>query len=136
MSFARVCCSSTDCAKSICGCPGFGHSIPALLAGPHKAQMCVGGSARLAEALVADIREHGGEVRTGVEIRAILMRNGRAAGVELATGERIEARGIRRLRTQPAADFPRSAGRRRRAARTCASAPADSSTTCSRRSSP
>jgi len=24
--------------------PGFGHSIPALLAGKHKAQMCVGGS--------------------------------------------------------------------------------------------
>jgi phytoene dehydrogenase-like protein len=74
--------------------PGFGHSIPALLAGPHKAQMCVGGSARLAEALLADIHEHGGEVRTGVEIRAILMRDGRAAGVELATGERLEARGF------------------------------------------
>jgi phytoene dehydrogenase-like protein len=72
--------------------PGFGHSIPALLAGPHKAQMCIGGSARLAEALVADIREHGGEIRTGTGIRAILMRAGRAAGVELDTGERIEAR--------------------------------------------
>jgi phytoene dehydrogenase-like protein len=72
--------------------PGFGHSIPALLAGSHKAQMCIGGSARLAEALVADIQEHAGEVRTGVEIRAILMRDGRASGVELATGERIEAR--------------------------------------------
>jgi phytoene dehydrogenase-like protein len=72
--------------------PGFGHSIPALLAGPHKAQMCIGGSALLAEALVADIREHTGEVRTGVEIRAILTRNGRAIGVELTTGERIEAR--------------------------------------------
>lgn len=71
---------------------GFGHSIPALLAGRHKAQMCLGGSARLAEALVADIREHGGEVRTGVELRAILIRHGRAVGVELADGERIEAR--------------------------------------------
>jgi len=38
---------------------GFGHSIPALLAGRHLAQMCRGGSARLAEALVSDIREHG-----------------------------------------------------------------------------
>jgi len=73
---------------------GFGHSIPALLAGQPKAQMCIGGSARLAEALVADIREHGGEIRTGAGIRAILMRGGRAAGAELDTGERIEAKGF------------------------------------------
>jgi phytoene dehydrogenase-like protein len=72
--------------------PGFGYAIPALLAGRHKAQMCLGGAARLAEALVADIREHGGEVRTGVELRAILLRDGRAVGVELADGERIEAK--------------------------------------------
>ena len=72
--------------------PGFGHSIPALLAGAHRAQMCIGGSARLAEALVADIREHGGEVRTSVELRVILTHNGRATGVELASGERIEAK--------------------------------------------
>jgi phytoene dehydrogenase-like protein len=73
---------------------GFGHAIPALLAGRHKAQMCLGGSARLAEALVRDIREHAGEVRTGVELRAILTHDGRAAGVELTTGERIEATGF------------------------------------------
>ena len=72
--------------------PGFGHSIPALLAGAHKAQMCIGGSARLAEALVNDIRGHGGEIRTGVEIKAILTRGARASGAELSTGERIEAR--------------------------------------------
>jgi phytoene dehydrogenase-like protein len=71
---------------------GFGHSIPALLASERMAQMCVGGSARLAEALVKDIREHGGEVRTSSEPRAILIRNGRSAGVELASGDRIGAR--------------------------------------------
>ena len=71
---------------------GFGHAIPALLAGRHRAQMCLGGSARLAEALVNDIHEHGGEVRTGVEPGAILVRQGRAAGVELTNGERLEAR--------------------------------------------
>jgi phytoene dehydrogenase-like protein len=71
---------------------GFGHAIPALLAGRHKAQMCLGGSKRLADALVSDIRERGGEVRLGVELKAILTRSGRAAGVELATGERLAAR--------------------------------------------
>ncbi|MEC9007964.1 MAG: NAD(P)/FAD-dependent oxidoreductase [Planctomycetota bacterium] len=70
--------------------PGFGHSIPALLAGRHKAQMCVGGSSRLAEALVADVVEHGGEVRCGVEIDGILVERGRAIGVALANGERID----------------------------------------------
>ena len=71
---------------------GFGHSIPALLAGKHKAQMCQGGSAKLAQALVTDIREHGGEIRTGAGLKAILMRQGRAAGVELESGERITAK--------------------------------------------
>ncbi len=71
--------------------PGFGHAIPALLASPSKAQMCVGGSGNLARGLVADIAEHGGEIRCGVELRRILVRQGRAAGVELATGETITA---------------------------------------------
>src|SRR5262249_39102350 len=43
------------------------------------------------EALIADIREHGGEIRTGVEPKAILTRSGRAIGVELDDGERIAA---------------------------------------------
>jgi phytoene dehydrogenase-like protein len=73
---------------------GFGHAIPALLASRHKAQMCLGGAARLAEALLADIREHGGTVRTGAVPRAILTRRGRAIGVELANGERLEAKGF------------------------------------------
>lgn len=72
---------------------GFGHSIPALLASPRKAQMCVGGSAGLAKALVRDIEEHGGTVRTGVEIASLEMRNGRAVAVVLRDGERIEAKG-------------------------------------------
>jgi len=72
--------------------PGFGHSMAAILALRHKAQMCLGGSARLAEAMVEDIREHGGEIRTGVGLKAILTRNGRAIGVELDNGERILAK--------------------------------------------
>lgn len=71
--------------------PGFGHAIPALLAGRHKAQMCLGGSDRLAAALLADIREHGGEVRLSAEPRSLLVRGGRVVGIELRDGERIEA---------------------------------------------
>ena len=73
---------------------GFGHSIPALLASRAKAQMAVGGSASLARGLVTDITEHGGEIRCGIELRRILIRNDRASGVELATGEQIDANGF------------------------------------------
>ncbi len=73
---------------------GFGHSIPALLASRAKAQMAVGGSASLVHGLVADITQHGGGVRCGIELRRILVRNGRATGVELKTGEQIHASGF------------------------------------------
>jgi len=71
---------------------GFGHAIPALLSGRHKAQACLGGWASLARALVEDIQEHGGDVRTGATPSRILVRQERAVGVELADGERIETR--------------------------------------------
>lgn len=71
--------------------PGFGHAIPALLASPSKAQMCVGGSGNLARGLVADIAEHGGEIRCQTDLRQILVRQKRAVGVELASGEQLTA---------------------------------------------
>ena len=70
---------------------GFGHSIPALLASRHKAQMCVGGSIQLANALDSDIREHSGKIRTGCQLSAILVENGSACGIELEGGERIHS---------------------------------------------
>src|SRR5204863_9713638 len=66
---------------------GFGHSIPALLASRPMAQMAMGGSASLAQGLITDITQHGGEVRCGIELRRIAIRDGRASGVELTTGE-------------------------------------------------
>jgi phytoene dehydrogenase-like protein len=89
---------------------GFGHSIPAMLAGRHLAQMCRGGSARLAQALVSDIREHGGEVLTGVELRRILCRSGKAAGVELAGGEIITGKAFVASGLNPQQTFTRLLG--------------------------
>jgi phytoene dehydrogenase-like protein len=52
----------------------------------------VGGSGKLTESLVRCIESHGGEVRCSAEVAKILTRDGRATGVQLADGERIEAR--------------------------------------------
>jgi phytoene dehydrogenase-like protein len=61
-------------------CKGFGHHIPVLLAAAGKAQMCIGGSAGLARALVDAVEESGGEIRCGVEPRRISSRTaGRSA---------------------------------------------------------
>jgi phytoene dehydrogenase-like protein len=51
-----------------------------------------GGASRLIEALAALGAEHGAELRTGAEVTRIHTREGRATAVELAGGERIEAR--------------------------------------------
>ena len=48
----------------------------------------------LTAGLAADISEHGGEVRCGIDLRRILVRNGRATGIELATGEQIHSSGF------------------------------------------
>src|SRR5437667_3295317 len=73
-------------------CRGFGHHIPALLASPGKAQMCIGGSAALARALVSAVEESGGEIRLQTTPRRILVKNGRASGVETSDGVIYEAR--------------------------------------------
>jgi phytoene dehydrogenase-like protein len=71
---------------------GFGHHIPALLASPAKAQLCLGGAARLADALAAAVRESGGEIRTSCEPKRILVERGRVTGVETQEGEVLRSR--------------------------------------------
>jgi phytoene dehydrogenase-like protein len=71
---------------------GFGHHIAALLASPAKAQMSRGGTAALARALEASVRESGGEIRLMTEPARIIVENGRAVGVETADGEFVRAR--------------------------------------------
>ncbi|MDB6095510.1 MAG: hypothetical protein JWM32_3072 [Verrucomicrobia bacterium] len=72
--------------------PGFGHHIPSLLASDGKAQLCLGGSAALARALVRAVESAGGEIRLNTVPRRILVEHGRAAGVETMAGEVIRAR--------------------------------------------
>lgn len=72
--------------------PGFGHHIPSLLASPAKAQLCIGGAARLAEGLASAVRESGGQIRTSCEPRRIVVERGRVIGVETTEGEFIGAK--------------------------------------------
>ena len=51
----------------------------------------LGGSAALVEALVRGITKHGGQVKTGAHVSQITVQNGRATGVRLRSGDRIEA---------------------------------------------
>lgn len=51
----------------------------------------MGGTGSLVKGIVGLIEGQGGEVRCGAEVRQILVDGGRAKGVELASGERIEA---------------------------------------------
>ena len=50
-----------------------------------------GGSGRLIHALVEQIREDGGEVRTGTTVEKILIENARAVGIHVAGDQRIGA---------------------------------------------
>jgi phytoene dehydrogenase-like protein len=50
-----------------------------------------GGASRLIDALAAVGAEHGMELRTDAEVARVTVENGRAVGVELASGERIGA---------------------------------------------
>ncbi len=73
-------------------CPGFGHHIPALFAADRMAQMCVGGSRRLAEALIDAVQEAGGTILVNSTPRRIHVENGRATAVETSDGQRFHAR--------------------------------------------
>jgi phytoene dehydrogenase-like protein len=70
---------------------GFGHHIPALLASDAMAQMCVGGSQQLADALVRAVEQSGGRVQTSTRPTRILVEYDRVVGVETNTGEVVRA---------------------------------------------
>lgn len=51
-----------------------------------------GGSGELSHAMVRAINHFGGEVRCNAEVKRVLVSSGRAVGVELADGERLDAK--------------------------------------------
>jgi phytoene dehydrogenase-like protein len=52
----------------------------------------VGGAGELTAAMASRLRAAGGEIRTEAPVRRVVTENGRAAGVELADGTRVDAR--------------------------------------------
>ncbi len=54
----------------------------------------MGGSAALVEALARGITKHGGKLKTGSHVSLITTEDGRATGVTLRSGERIEAQTV------------------------------------------
>src|SRR5256712_13883251 len=53
-----------------------------------------GGRGQSAEALSSGARRFGAEIRTGVEVAQVLLRDGRACGAVLAGGQEIRARAV------------------------------------------
>ena len=72
--------------------PGAGIVFPLIFANVMEFTLPVGGAASLTDALARLVESCGGAVITGADVREIVVRNGRAAGVRLANGETIEGR--------------------------------------------
>ena len=53
-----------------------------------------GGAKSIPRAYIRELRRHGGEIRMKTRVRRILVENGRASGVEIASGEVIHARSV------------------------------------------
>lgn len=72
--------------------PGAGYA-PFIMFGGHSGGVARprGGSGKLAESLAAAIEDHGGTVQTNAKVERILVKDGRAVGVQLAGGETITA---------------------------------------------
>ena len=71
---------------------GLGMLLPLVVTGVERSHLARGGSHVLAHALWRALLEAGGTVRGTYEVTKIVVDGGRAVGVELITGERVEAR--------------------------------------------
>ncbi len=76
---------------------GLGANYPVMLAGstePFGWAICEGGSVKLAEAMAAHLRDHGGEIRVDATVRQIEVEDGRATAVVLDDATRIPIDGL------------------------------------------
>ena len=67
------------------------YSLIAFLERRWGVHFAMGGTGRLVQGLVGLVEGQGGAVRCGEEVREVIVENGAAAGVRLASGERIAA---------------------------------------------
>ncbi|MBS0193046.1 MAG: NAD(P)/FAD-dependent oxidoreductase [Proteobacteria bacterium] len=65
-----------------------------LLRGGLAHPSVAGGSARIADALIAALKARGGEIRTGAEVAKVLVQHQRVRGVRLVNGEEIAAKTV------------------------------------------
>jgi phytoene dehydrogenase-like protein len=72
--------------------PGTGLMLPIIMSALTDVALPIGGSLSLPLALARVIEAGGGVVRAGAEVREIVVERGRATGVRLADGTRIEAK--------------------------------------------
>jgi phytoene dehydrogenase-like protein len=75
-----------------------------------EAPICVGGSQQLAEGLRRAFEAHGGIVQTGTEVKRILLRGNKAAGIETQDGRRVEAAKAVITNVEPKKSFLRMVG--------------------------
>ncbi len=81
---------------AVCGytndVPGLAIGFPLLIGKIDNWHICVGGSHRLAHGLWRDLAQHGGTLISDAEVDHIVVEDGRAVGVTLASGEELSAR--------------------------------------------
>ena len=67
-----------------------------ILTGAHEfgLRRPMGGSGQLTRAIAACVNDHGGDIRVSTPVEKIIVRNGRATGVALNTGEEISAKHV------------------------------------------
>ncbi|MCX5205550.1 NAD(P)/FAD-dependent oxidoreductase [Streptomyces sp. NBC_00237] len=80
-----------DLAPEAAGSGGFGW-LMSMLGQSHGFPVPVGGAGALTDALVARLRERGGDVYCGRQVTEVVVRGGRALGVRTADGEAVRAR--------------------------------------------